>query len=81
MVCVIIHEVPKCLEDEVYTTGRGFFIKFSDGTVFAHSFNYCPTCDSYMTKDGKMEKDIKKVVLDFFKPFGKLSDIVEVKKW
>jgi len=82
MSSLYVQEVPKCLKDKLYTEKQDFVIKTPNGKSFANAFNYCKKCQSYTTKEG-MEKDLKKVALDFFKTAGfsyKLSDIVEVKK-
>jgi hypothetical protein len=80
MCSLYVGEIPKCLEDKVYTKGKSFSIKTSDGGRFCYTFSFCEKCKSYITNKG-MEKDKKKVALEFiqlFNPSYELSDIVKV---
>ncbi len=73
-------KVPKCLEDGVLTKPRGFTIQTSDEKRFGASFYFCPKCKQYLSA-GEMEKDKRKVALEFIRTFNRsyeLSDIVEV---
>ena len=74
--------IPKCLDDEVYTEGRGVTVRTSDKRDIHCPLNYCPKCKSYLTSEG-MEPDVKKTALRIIQTLNssyELSDVVEVKR-
>ena len=71
---------PKCPEHKKNLSGRLIFIDTSDKKKYAGNLWYCGECDAYGDYFS-MEKDVKKVALDFIRLFNKNyqeSDIANI---
>lgn len=68
--------VPKCPKHNTDLEARNLVINLRNKRNFANSFWYCESCRGYLTFNGDIEQDARKLAADFLK--YELSDIVSV---
>lgn len=60
-------QIPECLDDMVFLEQKIMIVRiYSESNMRYQSLvYYCPKCKSYLSNEGKMEKDINKVALEY----------------